>query len=177
MDLDGPELLALDEWIEDLRVLGSEDVLSNEAMVGSESRGQRQMKAVASPMRVRNPNGLRSPRSGLSTPSSPSKRDMACVAEQRAMEWAAGQQSPRRSTQPNSPAKSGPPSPMNSTLLSPSRRTPKTPVLPSCRDLGYPAVISETNTSSAVERQLDDILRELDEIDRIHDDVCMLAHS
>lgn len=162
VDLNGPELLALDEWMEDLRVLRSDM-----SAVDSEG-GQRQMKAVASPMRVRNPTGLRSPRSArLSPPSSPSKKDMARVAEQRAMEWAAGQPSPPRAGQP----KSGQPSP---------RRTPKTPMLSTRGELlasGYPeAGPGSLNSTSAVERQLDDILNELDEIDRIHDDVCMLSH-
>merc|ERR1719440_1128552 len=101
---------------------------------------------------------------------------MALMAEQRAKEWAAG--SPRRTTQSKLSAKCGPPSPTNSALLSPSRRTPKTPVMSSCRDqVGYPAAVGDTNASSAIDRQLDDILNELDEIDRIHDDVCMLAHT
>merc|ERR1712093_514392 len=75
-------------------------------------------RAVASPMRVRTANGLRSPSSALSPKTSLSKKDIVQLAEQRALEWAAGQHDPA-SASPRS----------RSGLTSPSRRTPKTPLL------------------------------------------------
>merc|ERR1719253_2374089 len=66
-DLMAPELMALDEWMEDLRVLGSDSVLfgsqQDRRSPHARSREQGQVKAVASPMRVRNPAGPRSPSS------------------------------------------------------------------------------------------------------------------
>jgi len=177
VDLTAPELVALDEWMEDLRVLGSEGVLSREAVQDPQtphgtSRERGQVKAVASPMRVRNTTGLRSPAAWHSPPSSPSKKEMARLAEQKALEWAAGQDSGRDRGNLSARSKSG--------QQSPSRRTPKM-ALSSTRGCLLGAAPTATETSkepaSAVERQLDDILNELDEIDRIHDDVCMLAHS
>merc|ERR1712224_454916 len=106
-------------------------------------------------MRIRSSasGSSRSPRSTASPPSSPSKKEMAELAEQRALEWAAGQ-SPR--------TKSG--------QTSPSRRTPKSPMRSTRGGLlgsGLPATPEQaplsTNTPSAVERELDDILKELDE--------------
>lgn len=161
VDLARPELEALDEWMEDIRVLSSEGALR---------RDQGRVKAVASPMRVRNASAAssRSPRSGPSTPSSPSKKEMARLAEQRALEWASGQ-SPRPTPGQATPSRS-PKSPSRSArggLLGGGSNLPTTPEQP----------LASTDGPSAVERELDDILKELDEIDRIHDDVCMLAHS
>lgn len=167
-DLVAPELNAnaLDEWMEDLRVLGNEacqDVRTPRCVGPKQERVQ----AVASPMRVRNATGSRSPQTLPSPASSPSKQDMVRVAEQRALDWAAGL-TPR--------SKSG--------QQSPSRRTPKESLLSARGGLlgGTPPRPPELTpaskeSASAVERQIDDILNELDEIDRIHDDVCMLAHS
>merc|ERR1712139_73452 len=100
VDLVGPELGALDEWMEDIRVLSSEGALR---------RDQGRVKAVASPMRIRSTPSAssRSPRSVQSPPSSPSKKEMARLAEQRALEWAAGQ-SPRSQSGQASPNRSSP---------------------------------------------------------------------
>jgi len=170
----GPELGALDEWVEDLRVLNNHGLFSAEAF--RECRApysrskQSDMRAVASPLRPRNPDGSRSPQavlspthlhgnksphSGISPKNSPTKREMARIAEQRALHWAT--QSPRS-----------------------ARSKPKSPLMPCGTDLPAAlthAPVSEDTATSAVEKQLDDILKELDEIDRIHDDVCMLTHS
>jgi len=166
-----PELGDLNEWMEDLRVLSNEtlqDLQAPLSLVGEQGR----VKAVASPMRVRNACGPISP-TCLSPPMSPSKKDMARLAEQRALDWAAGR--PAGCGNGGSRSRSG--------QLSPSRRSPKTPChgtllaegtdLLATRDVA--PVLKEP--ASAIERQLDDILKELDEIDRIHDDVCMLAHA
>merc|ERR1711879_39094 len=138
---------------------------------------QGRVKAVASPMRVRDTSGLRSPSAVLSPPSSPSKKDMARLAEQKAMEWASG-------ISPNGEQGGLTPS-SRSSRRSPAKRTPKSPLV-STRGclLGAGPTLPSTpelkpaskEPASAVESQLDDILKELDEIDRIHDDVCMLAH-
>jgi len=167
-DLVAPKLNAnaLDLWMEDLRVLGHgtcQDIRATRCV----GPGQERVQAVASPMRVRNATGSRSPQTLPSPIHSPSKQEMARVAEQRALDWAAGL-SPR--------SKSG--------QQSPSRRTPKESLLSarggllgdtSFRPPELTPVAKES--ASAVERQIDDILNQLDEIDRIHDDVCMLAHS
>merc|ERR1712139_270981 len=177
VDLTEPELAALDEWMEDIRVLNSDGCLGREAAqdrltLQSRSRQQGCVKAgraVASPMRIRTPAGVRSPSGVFSPPSSPSKKDMARLAEQRAMEWAAGQ-SPRPKTGQKSPSRRTPKSPLLSTrggLLGAGSDLPATPE----------RAPASMEPASAVERQLDDILNELDEIDRIHDDVCMLARS
>jgi len=167
-DLVAPELNAnaLDVWMEDLRVLGNEacqDVRTPRCVGPRQERVQ----AVASPMRVRNATGSRSPQTLPSPNSSPSKQEMVRVAERRALDWASGL-TPR--------SKSG--------QQSPSRRTPKESLLSARGGLlgGTPPrplelTLASKESASAVERQIDDILNELDEIDRIHDDVCMLAHS
>lgn len=184
---------ALDEWMEDLRVLGigaGEDLGSREQRRG---QGASPARAVASPMRVRTANGARPSSSLLSPKKSPSKKEMARIAEQQALEWSAagspkgssighgrGSLSPRSSSGQHSPSR-----------RSPKAGSPKTALMTIGGLVGdglpsggvSPVLIPESNSSptkepaSAVERQLDDILKELDEIDRIHDDVCMLKHS
>lgn len=185
---------ALDDWMEDLRVLGigaGDDFGSREQRRGQGAASP--ARAVASPMRVRTANGARPSSTLLSPTKSPSKKEMARLAEQQALEWSAagspkgssighcrGSLSPRSSSGQHSPNR-----------RSPKAGSPKTALmtigglvrdgLPSGG--GSPVMIPESCSSptkepaSAVERQLDDILKELDEIDRIHDDVCMLKHS
>lgn len=168
-ELTAPDVEALDDWMEDLRMLCHE--AGQDLQQPSPSRRE-QGRAVASPMRTSNGGGFRSPTILLSPTSSPSKKDMALLAERNALQWAAGQHSARNRASPR--LKSGQNSPS---------RTPKKPLLSSRGGLlgaGHPtAELSPTSRepTSTVERQLDDILNELDEIDRIHDDVCMLAHS
>jgi hypothetical protein len=107
---------------------------------------------------------------GLSKPSSPTKKEMARLAEEKAMGWNESINkglSPRLKLGPNSPGKS-PEKPiqlaksgtrLHESISSPKAIDPK-PVM---------------NSASTVEDQLDELLKELDEIDRIHGDVCMLA--
>jgi hypothetical protein len=168
-----PENGALDDWMEDLRSLCRE---AGEDIRTPHLASREQSRAVASPMRIRTATGVRSPNSVLSPPHSPSKKDMVQLAEQRAIEWAAGQHSARDRVSSSPRLKSG--------QSSPSRSPKKSPLANRGGLLGAPLISGTSELSpaarepaSAAERQLDDILAELDEIDRIHDDVCMLAHS
>merc|ERR1711924_131661 len=124
-------------------------------------------------MRVRNSNGIRSPPATLSPTSSPTKKDMVQMAEQRAMEWAAGQSPTSRSGQRSQ--RWSPKSPSSSTLgslLGAGSHSTGTDLPAATQNAP-----SAQKATSSVERQLDDILNELDEIDRIHADVCMLSHA
>jgi hypothetical protein len=107
---------------------------------------------------------------GLSKPSSPTKKEMARLAEEKAMGWNESRHtglSPRLKLGPNSPGKSpekltqlvNSGTRLHESISSPKAIDPK-PVM---------------NSASTVEDQLDELLKELDEIDRIHGDVCMLA--
>lgn len=165
-EVTAPDLDALDDWMQDLRRLCKE--AKQDGCTSSSCLKERAARAVASPMRSRNSPGMGSPNHVRSPRSLPTQQEMARVAEQRAME-ASSTKSPR--------AKEG--------LGSPNR-TPKAIVLANRGGLcgaGYESTqahVDSPNTrapASAVERQLDDILKELDEIDRIHDDVCMLSTS
>jgi len=164
---DGPGLTALDAFVDEMRMFSHRhETSSSHGRANSMAKGKGALRAVASPQRVRN-GGPRSPSSG--SPGSPSKKEMARLAEERAMEWvASGRQSlgsPIMKKGKGSPKNSAPP--LATSLLSTRSSFSGEAVSTRLDTLGSP--------STALERQLDDILLELDEIDRIHEDVCMLA--
>lgn len=178
--LQAPELGALDEWMEDLRVLGQETRRNNRLPL-SLNRSPGHVQSVASPMRVRGTPGLRSP-SAVSSPSQTlSKREMAQLAEQKALEWSSGKATGhgRISLSPSSKtsqrSQNATPKSSRGGLLGGTLTSELLGGSPVSESENVPAKSSKP--ASAVETQLDDILKELDEIDRIHDDVCMLAQS
>jgi hypothetical protein len=153
IELADPPSSALDDWMEDLR-------LCNSGVWKTTSANNIPPRAVASPQRNRLGNSLRHPASLRSPPSSPSNKEMARLAEEKAMAWAVGQRkTPRLKAENPSPS-----------------RTPKA-TLQAARGGLLCGGTAPVQPVSTVESQLDDILKDLDEIDRIHDDVCMLAHS
>jgi hypothetical protein len=159
IELADPPFSALDDWIEDLRMFNS----------GVWKNHSTQPRAVASPQRNRNPNSLRQPASLRSPPASPSKKEMARVAEEKAMVWNSGQRNgltPRLKAEQPSPCRT----PKTTLQAARGGLLPRGPSSPSAHDQAHAQPIS------TVESQLDDILKDLDEIDRIHDDVCMLSH-
>merc|ERR1712046_84310 len=148
IELADPPSSALDDWMEDLR-------LCNSGVWKTTFANNVPPRAVASPQRNRLGNSLRHPASLRSPPSSPSKKEMARLAEEKAMAWAVGQRkTPRLKAENPSPS-----------------RTPKA-TLQAARGGLLCGGTAPVQPASTVESQLDDILKDLDEIDRIHDDVC-----
>merc|ERR1712039_355000 len=170
-----PEFQALNKWIQDMKLLTSTGVSGCSTAASSRSNG-------------------------FQKNSPTTKKDMARIAEARAMAWASEDQrvtsSSPKAPSPKSPtvnARSGCPSPLSksvaqmvdrarpASLSSPtgatsSSRSPVAKDTGNTGGIGSSRVASTTSPSSAAdpgrnatELQLDDILHEFDEIDRVYD--------
>jgi hypothetical protein len=156
-ELSEPPLRALHDWMDDVWV----------SSIGISKNHGHTPRGIASPQNNRNAGHPKRPPLPRSNPSSPTKKEMARLAEEKAMQWNEGRHkglSPRLKLGQNSPKKS-PEKSMH--LLSGSRNLHESTTSANA--------IEVPNSASIVEDQLDELLKELDEIDRIHDDVCMLA--
>jgi len=165
----GSELTALNEWLEDMRLL----VGSGGSAAGSLPRSPASASAGVGVLRSPvSPSGARSP----AAPLSPSKREMARMAEERAMEWASGGQARGSSRKRVDGAKGSLGAVLSPALcgVSPRKslgsRPPASPMAVASPPPGGPR-----REKLAVEVELDAILGELDEIDRIHDGICRLT--
>jgi hypothetical protein len=161
-ELAEPPLNALHDWMD--------DVWASSVGISSNDPGETR-RAIASPQRGGSSGLLKRPPLPRSNPSSPTKKEMARLAEEKAMEWNESRYkgfSPRLKLGQHSPSKSPEKSKQ---IVNSARRLHEATVSPKASD---PKPVQ--NSASIVEDQLDELLKELDEIDRIHDDVCMLAN-
>lgn len=183
---------ALEQWLEDMRWLSAADsttaataVAANSAELrGRQPASQQQCRALPTPLRRGH---------GSSSPAS--KKELARIAEERAMDWAAAATKPARGSPTKAAglaAKSSPKakaqqdgsgldllrSPLGSQKLQQKGSALLRDLVPTAA-AGSPSGTAAgnllpTSTTSperpktAMEKQLDDILNECDEIDRIH---------
>mmetsp|Transcript_56005 Transcript_56005/g.133439 ORF Transcript_56005/g.133439 Transcript_56005/m.133439 type:complete len:496 (-) Transcript_56005:39-1526(-) len=190
IDIEGPappELSALHRWMEEMQSFSM-------SIAGTTSPARSPAAAGPKHASARTAEGCGSSSSTPTKAKSPSKEMMVRMAEARALEWAASRTraSPKGSHMEgrygapcSSPAGSSTGLTAGRQLQSPSAAKPpqKSSLLLNDEAAGSgarsaqqsPLGSPQKSQSHAIEEQLDDILRELDEIDRIHDDLHQLT--
>jgi len=155
--MDEGELLPeLTEWMEDLWMIDPPgDRRAGERLSPALSRSG---DVLASPMAATSSRGF--------SKGSPSRKAMARMSEIKAMEWAAQQRdSPKRS-----PTSGG-------ARIPPTHGRAAQPKEGLVAGSECCTATAASRPSTALERHLDELLGDLDEIDRIHDDICKLSRS
>lgn len=180
-------LSALSRWVEDMERISSTSAghwstSAAEQAVGrslSPPRSNNQRRETSSTQRQL-PTPLRSSRTGFGS-SPTSKRELARIAEERAMEWAAsGKPSPLKASCKSPSGANGSPQTTKGGLLRPTATIIAAVSAEATQTLSPKAVDavgmrSEPSFPSAkkepddMARQLDEILSEFDEIDRIYE--------